>query len=63
MSRFKWGHSFFSTNDELLDRYAACDTAAEVIAVQARRARGARRGWGGGRGWSTGAGAPRGLGL
>lgn len=34
MSRFKWGHSFFSTNADLLERYSACDTATEVIAVQ-----------------------------
>ncbi|KAL4433284.1 hypothetical protein ABPG77_003332 [Micractinium sp. CCAP 211/92] len=34
MSRFKWGHSFLSLNEGLLDRYAACATAAEVIAVQ-----------------------------
>lgn len=33
MSRFKWGHSFFSTNGELLERYGACTTAAEVIQV------------------------------
>lgn len=29
------GHSFLSTNEELLARYAACPTSAEVIAVQA----------------------------
>lgn len=34
LSRFKWGHSFFSLNAELLDRYAACQTGAQVIAVQ-----------------------------
>ena len=28
------GHSFFSTNEELLDRYAKCPGSAEVIAVQ-----------------------------
>ena len=28
------GHSFLSTNEELLHSYAACDTSAEVIAVQ-----------------------------
>lgn len=28
------GHSFFSTNAELLDRYAACANASEVIQVQ-----------------------------
>mmetsp|Transcript_18398 Transcript_18398/g.33498 ORF Transcript_18398/g.33498 Transcript_18398/m.33498 type:complete len:298 (-) Transcript_18398:300-1193(-) len=34
MRRFKWGHSFFSTNEDLLNRYAAARTAAEVIEVQ-----------------------------
>jgi pre-rRNA-processing protein TSR3 len=34
MSRFKWGHAFVSLNEELLDRYAACSTAAEVIQAQ-----------------------------
>ncbi|GAX73504.1 hypothetical protein CEUSTIGMA_g956.t1 [Chlamydomonas eustigma] len=34
MSRFKWGHSFFSANEELLDIYSQCNTAAEVIAAQ-----------------------------
>jgi len=28
------GHSFLSTNEELLNSYAACGTSAEVIAVQ-----------------------------
>ena len=28
------GHSFLSTNEELLQRYAACGTSAEVIAAQ-----------------------------
>ena len=28
------GHSFFSTNEELLDRYAECPGSAEIIAVQ-----------------------------
>ena len=28
------GHSFLSTNEELLHSYAACATSAEVIAVQ-----------------------------
>lgn len=28
------GHSFFSTNEELLDRYAECPGSAEVITVQ-----------------------------
>jgi pre-rRNA-processing protein TSR3 len=34
MARFKWGHAFFTTNGELLERYAACATAADVIAAQ-----------------------------
>ena len=28
------GHSFLSTNEELLDRYAACPSSVEVIQVQ-----------------------------
>ncbi|MEW5316863.1 MAG: hypothetical protein WDW38_008207 [Sanguina aurantia] len=36
MSRFKWGHSFFSANEELLEAYSKCATAAEVIAAQQR---------------------------
>jgi pre-rRNA-processing protein TSR3 len=28
------GHSFFSTNQQLLDKYAACATAADVISTQ-----------------------------
>jgi pre-rRNA-processing protein TSR3 len=36
MSKFKWGHSFFSLNEELLERYAACRSADEVIATQTR---------------------------
>eukprot|EP00891_Asterochloris_glomerata_P004300 jgi/Astpho2/4300/gw1.00064.100.1_t len=34
MSRFKWGHSFFSTNADLLERYAACPSSVAVIEVQ-----------------------------
>lgn len=34
MSRFKWGHSFISLNEGLLDKYAECETAAEVVAAQ-----------------------------
>jgi len=34
MSRFKWGHSFFSVNAELLDRYSACENGHQVTAVQ-----------------------------
>eukprot|EP00735_Rhodelphis_limneticus_P014470 TRINITY_DN84_c0_g1::TRINITY_DN84_c0_g1_i1::g.14740::m.14740 TRINITY_DN84_c0_g1::TRINITY_DN84_c0_g1_i1::g.14740 ORF type:complete len:321 (-),score=61.43,sp/Q10409/TSR3_SCHPO/39.16/1e-64,DUF367/PF04034.8/8.9e-53,RLI/PF04068.10/1.5e-09,CD45/PF12567.3/0.066 TRINITY_DN84_c0_g1_i1:85-1047(-) len=34
MGKFKWGHSFFELNEELLEAYAECDTGAEVIAAQ-----------------------------
>jgi pre-rRNA-processing protein TSR3 len=34
LAKFKWGHSFFSLNQELLDRYAACANGAAVIAEQ-----------------------------
>lgn len=36
MSRFKWGHSFFSLNEELLEMYAACPDAHQVIEAQNR---------------------------
>lgn len=35
LSRFKWGHAFFTLNAELLDAYAAADGPAGVLAVQA----------------------------
>ncbi|BBN03650.1 rRNA small subunit aminocarboxypropyltransferase [Marchantia polymorpha subsp. ruderalis] len=34
LGKFKWGHGFLSLNKELLDAYAACKTADEVIEVQ-----------------------------
>lgn len=34
LSKFTWGHSFFELNSELLDLYANCKTAQEVIATQ-----------------------------
>ncbi|KAL4857655.1 Ribosome biogenesis protein TSR3 [Chlorella vulgaris] len=37
MNRFKWGHSFLSLNGNLLERYAACSTAVDVIAAQAEQ--------------------------
>jgi pre-rRNA-processing protein TSR3 len=36
MSRFNWGESFFALNGELLERYAACANAEEIIAEQGR---------------------------
>lgn len=34
LSKFTWGHSFFELNAELLDLYADCKSAKEVIATQ-----------------------------
>lgn len=34
LSKFKWGHSFYEVNQELLDMYAACKDGAEVVAKQ-----------------------------
>ncbi|XP_033119006.1 ribosome biogenesis protein TSR3 homolog isoform X2 [Anneissia japonica] len=34
LKRFKWGEGFFDVNREILDRYAACHTGAEVVAAQ-----------------------------
>jgi pre-rRNA-processing protein TSR3 len=34
MGCFKWGASFLTLNDELLQRYAACKDSAEVVLVQ-----------------------------
>lgn len=34
LDKFSWGHSFLSLNQDLLNRYAACKTAKEVLAVQ-----------------------------
>lgn len=34
LGKFKWGSSFTSLNQELLDKYAACKTSLEVVAVQ-----------------------------
>ncbi|ESO11015.1 hypothetical protein HELRODRAFT_185298 [Helobdella robusta] len=34
LSKFKWGGSFYTMNKELLDRYAACESSADVIKVQ-----------------------------
>ena len=34
MDKFKWGHTFFEVNGELLDTYAACKNSSEVVAAQ-----------------------------
>lgn len=34
MEGFGWGHAFFEVNEELLERYAACEDSAGVVAVQ-----------------------------
>jgi pre-rRNA-processing protein TSR3 len=34
LNKFKWGGSFLSLNEELLERYAACSSSTEVVAAQ-----------------------------
>lgn len=34
MGKFSWGHAFLSLNEDLLDRYAACATAKDVVKCQ-----------------------------
>ncbi|XP_074649534.1 18S rRNA aminocarboxypropyltransferase-like [Tubulanus polymorphus] len=34
LKQFKWGAGFYDLNREILDRYAACKTGAEVVKVQ-----------------------------
>lgn len=34
LSKFKWGHSFYEVNEELLDEYAKCKDGAEVVKKQ-----------------------------
>lgn len=36
LSKFKWGHAFLSLNSDLMDKYAACGTAAEIVETQNR---------------------------
>jgi pre-rRNA-processing protein TSR3 len=35
LNQFKWGHSFFEVNGEVIERYAACQSPEEVAAAQA----------------------------
>lgn len=34
MDCFKWGHAFYSVNDELLRKYEKCSNSTEVVAEQ-----------------------------
>lgn len=34
LSKFTWGHAFWQINSTVLDRYAACETGADVVRVQ-----------------------------
>ncbi|MFB6152579.1 MAG: DUF367 family protein [Haloarculaceae archaeon] len=34
LSEFSWGHTFLELNAEPLERYAACEDSADVVAVQ-----------------------------
>lgn len=34
LDRFKWGHTFYEVNNDLLQRYAACTNSVEVVAAQ-----------------------------
>ena len=34
LAKFKWGHSFFELNNDLLEAYAACENSVEVVKVQ-----------------------------
>jgi len=34
MSKFKWGAAFYDINRELFQKYAACETSADVVKVQ-----------------------------
>lgn len=34
LSKFTWGHAFWQINSVVLDRYAACETGADVVRVQ-----------------------------
>jgi pre-rRNA-processing protein TSR3 len=34
LSKFKWGHSFYEVNKELLEIYSACSNGSEVVTKQ-----------------------------
>lgn len=34
MNCFKWGHAFYSVNNELLGKYEKCSTSTDVVAAQ-----------------------------
>ncbi len=34
LGKFRWGHTFLELNEEPLERYAACDDSADVVAIQ-----------------------------
>ncbi|KAJ2845498.1 ribosome biogenesis protein tsr3 [Coemansia brasiliensis] len=34
MAKFNWGHAFRELNEQLLEKYAACETSEEVLQVQ-----------------------------
>lgn len=36
LSKFKWGHAFYEINNDILDMYAACETASDVSAAEKR---------------------------
>jgi len=36
LAKFKWGHAFYDVNRDILDMYAACDTADDVSAAEKR---------------------------
>lgn len=34
LKKFKWGHTFYEVNRELLEKYAKCKDSTEVVATQ-----------------------------
>jgi len=34
LDKFKWGHTFYELNKELLDRYSECENSAQVVIIQ-----------------------------